>query len=498
MTSVKKSESHRQVFPEDFPILLIAGCVLLVAAYFANFVKIEIRDDEVYMYYTGIALIFPEEITAISKKIIHALSVGGYDREQISVFEFRYEYRYNYLLNSSGIAACRLLLPVLGDYGGSIRTCFSYGMIAANLLVVCLIVFAAIQVRKHAYVVGMLILLIVFFALMISGINLTDYRISKVQDPFTYSVLSIIFFISPGIQFDMFGLSARSVFTAGLLATFMLRWDGRIRESYASILFLSFVHSTYGGMVVLMIVAIDGTTRPKIFADRVLAAITIATVVLFLARERIWSVYGGIEIALFALLAIGLWIVMANFIHNNSAKIQNIFQNTSIIKTDVYLFLWGALLISIAAFLMTDQSSLESRYTWMQLSSRPLALIRVPVFLGLIILFVLFLSRLNRGLVATGARMLAALVLAAATVILVRTYLFQWSPSNEDAKLQTLTQSVIQDDERSLPNILIYYHLLREIEADRSQLMSIIASERPDGRKRPINKIEEGRQGHQM
>jgi hypothetical protein len=490
MASVKKSESHRIVIPEDFPILLIAGCALLVAVYFANFVKIEIRDDEVYMYYTGLALIFPDEITALSKKIIHALSAGGYGREQISVFEFRYEYRYNYLVSSTGIAACRLLLPVLGDYGGSIRTCFSHGMIATNLFVISLIVFAALRVRKHAFVVGMLVLLVVFFALTISGINLTDYRVSKVQNPFTYSVLSIIFFISPGIQFDMFGLSARSVFTAGLLATFMLRWDGRIRESYASVLLLSFVHSTYGGMVILMIVAIDGTTRPKIFTDRVLTGVMVATVALFFVRERIWSVYGGIEIAVFAVLLIILWIFAAYLIHRNSVTIRNKIQRINVIKLDIVLFLFGGLLISTIAYLMTDQNSLESRYTWMQLSSRPLALIRVPVFLGLIVLLVFFLSQLNSRLVATSARVLGALTLTVATIILVRTDLFQWSPSDEDAKLQALTQEVMQDGERSLPNILIYYHLLREIETDRSQLMAIIASEKPNGRKRPISKSD--------
>jgi len=464
----------------NYRIWLFACFMILFAAYFQSFTKIELREDELYMYSTGLALIDPSGVEAITRRTAQALAQFGYEEEQVKHFDFRYEYRTNYLLHSSSIAVCRLLHAPSEYYAGSLKNCISKGMFAGNMFVVLLVMWTLIKVRNRILLASTIMLLSVLFLLILAKFHLSDYRLSKIDDPILYFLLSFIFFISPGVQFDLFGISARSAFTAGLIAFFVLRWGGYQRYSYLLLLPLSLVHLTYSGIFAFMVVAVDLASRPAIFKDRAISLAVASLGGLFFWRESLWGSFGGFEIALGA-IGIEALLAIASFAVRleGPAQIRRFlerFRQTEIVKLDVLLFFAGAAFISILAFVMTTENTVEDRFTWMQISSRPLALIRIPVFLGLI---VLVYRRIDRKLIDRVVNCLCALVLSMSVFLIIRTGMYEWSYSDEEASIQELTRSTLSDDAQDLPNILIYYHLLRDLDLGSNRIIEIIEKERP-------------------
>lgn len=464
----------------NYRIWLFACILILFAAYFQSFTRIELRDDELYMYYTGLALIDPAGVESITRQTAQALAQFGYEEEQAKHFDFRYEYRTNYLIHSASIAACRLAHPPSDFYAGSVRNCISHGMFAGSMIVVLIVICALIKVRNRVLLASTITLLSVLFVLLLAKFHLSDYRLSKIDDPILYFLLSWIFFISPGMQFDLFGISARSAFTAGLVAFFVLRWGGYQRHSYLLLLPLSLVHLTYSGIFAFMIVAVDLVSRPAIFKDRVISLSIVGLGGLFFWRESLWESFGGFEIALGAIGTVALLAAAAFAVRLEGAtqikRFLERFRNMEIVKLDILLFFAGAVFISGLAFVMTTGNTLEARFTWMQISSRPLALIRIPVFLGLI---VLLYRAIDQKWVDRIVNCLCAVVFSMSVFLIVRTGMYEWSHSDEEASLQELTTKTLSDDTRDLPNILIYYHLLRDLEMGTARLPNLIESERP-------------------
>lgn len=478
MVSTDQLDSVSQT--SNYRIWLFACFLILFAAYFQNFTKIELRDDELYMYYTGLALIDPAGIETVTRRVSQALTQFGYEEEQATHFDFRYEYRTNYLLHSSSIAACRLLHDPSEHYAGSLKNCISQGMFAGGMVVVLAVLWSLVKVRNRLLLASTITLLCLLFCLILAKFHLSDYRLSKVDDPVVYFLLSSIFFISPGMQFDLFGISARSAFTAGLIAFFVLRWGGYRWHSYLLLLPLSFVHLTYSGIFAFMVVAVDLVSRPKIFKDRMISLAVVGLGVLFFWRESLWESFGGLEIALGAMTAIAILAAAAFAMRLPGASgIRQLWervQQIDIVKLDVLLFFAGAVVISTLAFVMTTGNTLEARYTWMQISSRPLALIRIPVFLGLI---VLAYRTIDRRWVDRMTNFICALVLSMSVFLIIRSGMYQWSFAEEESALQGFTTETLTDDTRELPDILLYYHLLRDTEMGTDRLPGIIEAERP-------------------
>lgn len=461
-----------------FCVGLLACFSLLLAVYVHNFTMIAVHDDELYMYYTGLALIDPSGIEAITRRASEAFAYFGYTEEQIKRFDFRYEYRKNYLLHSSSIAACRLVNIPSEFYAGSVRNCISQGMIVGNIVVVSTIVWALFNVRDRVLLISSITLFSLLFILILTHFHVPNYRLSKIDDPFAYFLLSFLFFISPGLPFDLFGISARSAFTACLVAFFVLRWGGFQRHSYMMLIPMSFIHLTYGGIFAFMIVAVDLVSRPAVFRDRVTSLAVVGMGGLFFWRESLWKVFGGLEIAIGTIGMIAMLAVLAFAVRlKSTSQIKHFLmrlQQTEIVKLDILLFAAGAVLVSVLAFVMTTGDTLEARFTWMELSSRPLALIRIPVFLGLI---VLGYRMIDRKFVDRFFICFSAIALSMSAFLWVRTAQYEWSYADEESSFQELTDRTLSDDVGRLPEKVVYYHLLRDAELGTNRLLSLIERE---------------------
>lgn len=443
----------------------IAACVVFaVAVYLRVFVGLALRDDELYMFSSGLALIDPVSIDSIVANLLKMMSDIGYSEEQVKLFEFRDRYRANYLLHSSFIALYSQLLTPGEHFADSLRTTLVYGMMTANLVVIAFVATCLVAARSTLLLVAATLLLVFFYELDVLHLFPMDYRLSSTENPFVYMFLSLMFFVTPGMQFDVFGVSARCAFTMALIGFFVLRWSGRSALAYASLLFLALIHATYSGIVLFMVVTIDVVLRPQIFTNWRVTASALGVGGLFFWREELWSVFGGLEIAIGALLGISSLAFLIRYLSaGKRGTLTTMLQRLrewDRVKSDVVLFACGAVLISLVAYVMTDPDSLDARYTWMELSSRPLALIRVPVFFGLIFIFLRAANamdwRLMRVVPSIGVMLLS-------TALLVKVHQFEREAGIEETRMQQISQEEFTQLKPNEANALAYYRILQHL-----------------------------------
>lgn len=456
-------------------------CALVISVYHLIFGGLTLRDDELYMYLTALALSNPVEVDAVNEIMLNALPALESSREEIKLFDFRNEYRSNYLLHSFFILVYSKFLSPVSGYADHIKNCLSYGMFSANVLIVGLVSLSLISTRSKLLLMATTLLFLVLFVLNAANLPIFGYRISAQEDPILYAIMSVIFFASPGMQFDVFGVSARSAFTLAIVGFFVLRWGVSSSIAYICLPMLALIHSTYSGIFLFMIVAVDIVLRPRDLFDRRVALSICVTAALFFWRERIWTIFGGLEIALVGILAIGLTAFLVTRVSRYDvpilSQILGKLRSYDVVKADVILFGCGAVIVSLLAYLMTDPQSLDDRYTWMELSSRPLALIRIPVFLGLLVIFLRAANASDRHLLTLLPSIGAALL---ATVLVAKANSIERDPRAEGKLLQELSQANFSN--LSSPRdqaFLYYYHMIREVEGDTGILQRWIDDKKP-------------------
>lgn len=201
------------------------------------------------------------------------------------------------------------------------------------------------------------------------------------------------FFLAPGKDGDIFGYTPRNTYTLLLIPVFLLRWRGDIPNSYLLLLVGCLLHMTYGVIGMALMIAADMIVRPRALRHRKIVGALLLTSLLNILQSGHWSNIGGTSVAI--AMIIGLFLAFAlcttRSFESVTARIGLIakLRRNRVEYSDLYLFLFMAFCLCVISIsISTVFSGNFAKYVVAELAGRPLALIRIPIVLGLCVMVV--------------------------------------------------------------------------------------------------------------
>jgi hypothetical protein len=281
-------------------VLLLALLVAFSAAFgawdFFMKQKGHIDDDDFYFLYgtTG-ALTSPHRYRHLSTLFIAAERLQGYPEELARNLELKRDYAFNYVLASAVYYVTAVVPSHVRRWArfGTTDLPLNPMVLREGFMMAFLLAFGA--VCWLVWRSGDLNLALAFTATVVlcaywaatwdeAGDQRFVYIFMKYPAQLQRHLTN--FFINPR-WYSFLHNSPRSTFVIVLIGVFVLRWSGRLAESYAWLIAAILTHGSNGLMMTASIVGIDAVSNCEFYTRRVLLLATVAAV-LAAATESIW------------------------------------------------------------------------------------------------------------------------------------------------------------------------------------------------------------------
>jgi hypothetical protein len=346
-------------------------------------------DDRLYLYALNFQVCEPQKWDVFSRALLSYFEQGSYTNEEISIFRFRYEYGNNYAIHTAATCLARTLLPqeVLRlDYGTWIYAITQIGVALSHLICFAVVLGVLWYSRDHRMHVIILLALIFLVASAVDIPN-RNARITGTVDPFLFLVHAIIFTMSPGFEFEIFGITPRSDATLLLIAVTVLRWQRRANLAYWIIAFTCLLHGTYAMLMLAIFLSLDLILQPAVLRDRRTLLPIAITVMATLVRAGSFEVLDGMAIQLggivLGLVAAGAAGSIAGERLMGMLPPVSYLRRIPLLHAETLLLLTGMVFSIVLSLVLTKlNSGLTVKYVAHELSGRPIALMRVPLLLG--------------------------------------------------------------------------------------------------------------------
>lgn len=358
--------------------------------------KMTFDDDKIYTYTIAQSFAVPERHhKEIEQAHEYLTQYDALDEERELRFNFRSSYYGNYVAQSSIIALVRHFIvddgfdeKLFNEYLSHI----SFILAVSNVLlkIIAIVIFFAIfwRVQHKPYVLPAVFcsIAIMFFTFFLDMTGLWDagpYRFAQTGLTDLFTNLGI-YILNPGIDFDVFGVQARSIAALMVFAIFLLRFEKRYALSYALCFGLAFIHLTYALLAVSVFMIIDialATGALRLFKTRMfITAISVFGMlnmnVWFMTESQL-SLFPIIPVILLALSCLTQPIALLRnlFLMGRIKENQTIYAEMGFI----WLAVLSATIISFIAgrFLMDD---LTHMYTTAELAPRVTGMFRPVLF----------------------------------------------------------------------------------------------------------------------
>ncbi|MEP3465521.1 MAG: hypothetical protein ABJN65_05795 [Parasphingorhabdus sp.] len=220
-------------------------------------------------------------------------------------------------------------------------------------------------------------------------------------------VNNTLYLLNPGPAFAPFDLMPKGRFQLLLMVAFLARWNSNYFLAYLLILPMSFVHQSYAGLVLFLMIAIDVIMRPRLFRDYRIVMVIVTAFAVYLTKGYLWKSAisnvnsgAGWFVGLLAFATVLAYKPIKRIITRGyKTKIYNIFSQLPIYQSDllVYISIWFiSLTLFIPISLTTDPVS--SHYLWGQVHGRISGLFYPVILTGIVLFFVKKAERLNLNL----------------------------------------------------------------------------------------------------
>lgn len=371
-------------------------CVSLVAAIYVVFAgNLLVNngfyiDDRLYLYTINFLVCEPTSWRDASESLLAILERNSYSGEDVSIFQFRQAYSDNYLVHAVTTCMARVLLNqrlLDVDYGTWIYAIVQSGVGLSHLLCIGVVLWAVWSSResKIPYTV-----LLGFGALAYLTIDLSsrNWRLTNASSIIGFLYQTTLFVISPGFEFDVFGITPRSDATLLFVAIMVFRWQRRMDAGYWTIVLVALVHGTYGALTLVIFLILDLLLQPnKVRNWRCIAPISLVIAVTLL-RVQSFEAFDGTIIQLAAIVAAGA--VFGGLATSTGEKILGYVSPVRWLRSrpvlhaeTLLLFVGMACSVAVAFLLASFSTGLTEKYVAHELSGRPIALMRIGALLGI-------------------------------------------------------------------------------------------------------------------
>jgi len=385
-------------------VIFLFFVILLMLLSIQNILKISLSDDNLYLYVNHFNITDNSQSNLINKKIISHIKNLDEGQEQSQRFDFRYQYRNNYLLHSITIAAASYFsCDFYGckNYPDLIRARLILGLSFAQLICFLIILLPIIKIYSNnksylkenslSLLYGVLIL--ITLSIFLEGKN--DQLFS--DSLFKEFVNLPSYVISPGRNFNILGTTPRNSATFMLIGIFVLRWTNNYRYSYYLIFLMSLVHTSYAGLSLGILVFLDFFRNKGFSAVRENIYPIILTILTLGILNNAWQafnvsyIFWGVSFLMIAILIFSYTKKTSNLITPSLA------QNTlkSVVLNDFFLSLFGILTVFLLANIFIEISTgMEQKYVFREFLNRVIPLLRIPLILA--IPFILNIRKFNK------------------------------------------------------------------------------------------------------
>lgn len=449
-------------------------------------------DDNVYTYFTGIAIYQPEDAKTIHDSLISQIT------PQNSIDEFRYRismrwnYTHNYLFHSSfQYFAAKVLNPVFGIGMDSYPIYLSYAMLSGALLAFAS-VFAVLLVGTLRYADYNSVLALAATVLTLSLLNFLPFPAlndnildhDKSADALMHTLM---FIFRTGDQNSIFSFPERSNFYLAALLVLILRSQSRYQKSYWYTVVLALLHQSLAGLFLAITIVLDLILRPEILrATQVRIAIALSSCI-YIARESLWETVGTPALIITASIAIGVSIlgylirhksIMYRFLQK-AQSLRKIYVKHTGAGADIVFVVVIWILSWPILFLLTQfMDHISTYYFWGRIHGRVWA-----IFFPFLIFFLFnygfreFTLR-KHGISAIIACFITALIFQVA---------FRWrQPSVTDVVARVAAQLTIIDGVISkqpirtvnseIDELYIYYAMAKSVDTGKNYTENIIST----------------------
>lgn len=404
-------------------LLVLAGFFMVMVTDFRS----RLDDDLLYTYTIAQALAAPDAYQreiANARKFIEEQKGAG--EENLIRFDFRNNYKNNYLLPTIALALSRSVFlddeyKDLKRYLKNIAEMTAASLLVGNLIVILGFLLIVIRTSDRLILWSLLIALSLNFLFvllnMMEMVSPSHYRFAQ-YDFVEFVARGVKFLFLPGLGYDINGLSPRSLFSLLLLGAFLLRFQKKYRVAYLLCLLMCLIHVTYAIFAVAFFVIIDAALNPSVLRRGSTILPILLVSVIGTLQSAVWTSIGS-EFSMFALMPViilGLaWIAPLMDWGRRFVRFDRVPAAMSI-EAETALVLLGTILIclvSYASFKLAGQS-LNHIYTTAELAPRVTGMMRmVIIFGGVYAVCRLLQDRMPPGLPRAGHRLLAIFVMLA-------------------------------------------------------------------------------------
>ena len=388
--------------------------------------------DNINFYNISFSVLNSTNYADIAHRTVNAMTDVGFSKEITAIVMFRHDFQFNYpiyVLFFSINSYLDVFILNQMDYPGGIFSIFSFILSAIHFSVALLAVyqFARLKEDKQRYAA---ILALCFFSIMMLQLSPSFpvhispgsyWRVAENGEIFQSLKNMLNFFLAPGKDGDIFGYTPRNSYTLLLVSVFLLRWRGDIPNSYLLLLAGCLLHMTYGVIGMALMIAADTVVRPRMLRHRKIVGALLLVSLLNILQSGHWSNIGGTSVAI--AMIIGLFLAFALCTTRSfeavTARIGLIatLRRNRLEYSDLYIFLLMAFCLCVISIsISTVFSGNFAKYVVAELAGRPLALIRIPIVLGLCIVCVDLLRGYGKYLALSGG---AAMVLLLIVTLIV-------------------------------------------------------------------------------
>ncbi len=360
-------------------------------------------DDSLYLQSTASALQAPARMQKLEDELIEGLVQLRYSDYLIHRVTLRVDYKSNYgaasylqylagMLYSpdpdSGISAYHQLVAERALVGTALGGLACLAILVAGL---CLVRDWRLQL---AVALGVTLAAVLssapFHPEFQALLPLTPERPADQMSWLGAAGRAMLFFIDPGPEFSVFGVTPRSNFILLALLAAVLRWDGRTALSYLALAAAIMVHASAGLMILsLFLFSHMIFRRSELFAPKVIAAIA-ACVMLVVQGEKLTGILGlgalavalagGAAVLLFGKLVRSSTVWRRRFMAMDRA-LAGSFSSLVVADIGLFLLLWnGSLALILACLVYLDPIGVA--YFWSQIHSRIAAIWQPLIFTG--------------------------------------------------------------------------------------------------------------------
>jgi hypothetical protein len=392
--------------------LIVVG-VLASVQHVAAYSRLD--DDLLYLYTASFEITDHDTLEREYDATIASVERRGAREKTLARYRFRRDYAHNYMASSVAIAAVR---NILAGHRASARNARDYarqvfveaqlglGVVKACCLL-ALALAALYSPRRDIPWIATVALILIVFAGPLPDSHWRVVRDDGLLGALRMPLRALRFLIEPGHEFGPLHQTPRSLATLLLFGIMMLRWSQRRAAGYWLCVFAATIHATYGALMLVMFVGLDVVLSPGSLVRRpVLVPVLVCAA---------WSLVFGTSFEEFGSYA---WVVVpvlgavaaATFLvsHPGARLLQRLpwirrLRAAPQVQAETLMLAVAVVLVLVLASIMVlATSGLTRTYIAQELSGRPLALIRVPLLMGLIAVTVTRLPetavRILRGL----------------------------------------------------------------------------------------------------